>query len=76
MKKSISLLVAAAFMLSAVPAFACGEHASADNDDAPEVAASTSETTETKAKKTTKKAKTKKADTKKSEAKSAEATKA
>ena len=52
MKKSITLLVASAFLFLSVPAFACGEHsASNDVDEETEVTASTQDKKEVKGKK-------------------------
>jgi hypothetical protein len=67
MKKSITLLVASAFLFLSVPAFACGEHASDDVDEETEVTASTQDDT--------KEAKGKKSEAKKSEEKDAKASK-
>ena len=52
MKKSITLLVASAFLFLSVPAFACGEHsASNEADEETEVTASTKDEKEVKGKK-------------------------
>ncbi len=52
MKKSITLLVASAFLFLSVPAFACGEHAASNEaDEETEVTASTADEKEVEGKK-------------------------